>query len=98
MNLKITQDAEQDLEAGYWFYENRSVGLGDYFLQCLIDDIHRLVLNAGIHRVVHGYHQALSLRFPFCLYYSVDDDRVLLVAVLDARRDPETMRRSIESR
>lgn len=88
MTISISSDAEADLIDGFWFYERQSTGLGDYFRSCLIADIDSLAYYAGIHEVVYGYHRALSRRFPHCIYYSVVATDVLVVAVLDARRDP----------
>jgi len=42
MIVDISSDAEEDLVEGYWFYDRQSLGLGDYFLSCLISDIESL--------------------------------------------------------
>jgi hypothetical protein len=88
MIVDISSDAEADLVDGFWFYERQSPGLGDYFRSCLIADIDSLAYHGGIHEIAHGYHRALSKRFPFCIYYSLAADVLIVVAVLDARRDP----------
>ena len=88
MIISISSDAEDDLIDGYWFYERQHPGLGDYFRSCLIADIESLAFYAGIHEVVFGFHRLLSMRFPFCIYYALSDNSVLVVAVLDARRNP----------
>lgn len=96
MIVSITSDAEGDIVEGYLFYERQSPGLGDYFRSCLIADIDSLTYYGGIHEVEHGFHRALSKRFPFCIYYALSDDVVLVVAVIDARRDPSWIRRRFE--
>jgi len=88
MKVHISTDAELDLANGYWFYERQSPGLGSYFRSCLIADIDSLVYYAGIHEIEFGYHRALANRFPFCIYYSIDEESILVVAVLDARQNP----------
>lgn len=95
MIVSITSDAEADLAEGYWFYERQAPGLGDYFRSCLIADIGSLAYYGGIHEVVLGYCRALSKRFPFCIYYRVSGELVVVVAVLDARRDPLWVRRRL---
>ena len=95
MIVDILSDAEEDLAEGYWFYERQSPGLGDYFRSCLIADIESLAYYGGIHAIEYGFHRALSKRFPFCIYYRVDDNLVTVVAVLDARRDPLWMRQRL---
>ncbi|MEQ8211769.1 MAG: hypothetical protein RH917_18375 [Lacipirellulaceae bacterium] len=39
MIVEVSSDAEDDLVAGYWFYEAQEPGLGSYFRDCLIADI-----------------------------------------------------------
>jgi hypothetical protein len=31
MTVRITDDAEADIETGFWFYESQSLGLGSIF-------------------------------------------------------------------
>lgn len=92
MIVSISSDAEADLAEGFWFYERQSPGLGEYFRSCLIADIDSLAYYGGIHQISMGYRRALSKRFPFCIYYSMNEDTVIVVAVLDARRDPSWIR------
>ena len=96
MIVGISSDAEEDLIEGYWFYERQSPGLGDYFRSCLIADIESLAYYGGIHASEYGFHRALSKRFPFCIYYRVDEGIVTVVAVLDAKRDPLWIRQRLE--
>jgi len=62
------------LVEGFAFYERQAAGIGDYFLTCLASDIDSLRLFAGIHPIHFGkYHRLLSKRFPFALYYTVQE-------------------------
>ena len=95
MRIKILSSAVEDLHAGRLFYEKQSEGLGDYFLNSLFSDIDSLCLFAGVQSKVLGYYRLLSKRFPYAVYYSVDDDDVVIRRVLGLRRDPEGIRRSL---
>ena len=88
MSVHISSDAEADIAEGYWFYETQATGLGDYFRDCMLANIDSLLFYGGIHEVVHGYHRMLAKTFPFSIYYKMRDEDVIVVAVLDARRDP----------
>lgn len=88
MIVNISSDAETDISEGYWFHEKQRDGLGDYFRDCIVADIDSLAFYGGIHEISYGYHRKLASRFPFAVYYKVDDEVVTVVAVLDARRDP----------
>ena len=92
MRIKILSIAENDLQEGYWFYELQADGLGIYFLDTLYSDIDSLTYFAGMHPVVLGYHRLLSKRFPFAVYYRVNEGVVLVFAVLDCRRNPSWIR------
>lgn len=62
----------------------------------MIADIESLAYYGGIHEIEHGYQRALSKRFPFCIYYSLTGNVLLVVAVIDARRDPPWIRKRFE--
>ncbi len=68
------------------------------FNDCLISDIESLKHFAGIHEMYRGFHRALSKRFPFAIYYSVDGEWVEVFAVLDARQAPAAIAAALESR
>jgi hypothetical protein len=52
VKIEILDEAQEDLIEGFQFYENREIGLGSSFLNCLFSDIDSLLLFAGIHQVV----------------------------------------------
>ncbi len=89
MRVQVLDEATRDLADGYRFYDRQSEGLGDYFLDSLWSDINSLRLYAGVHPVYNGYHRLLSKRFPFAVYYRIDERIARVRAVLDCRRDPE---------
>ena len=97
MRIEILSEAENDLLAGAKFYERRRAGLGEYFLDSLSSDIDSLLLYAGIHRVVFGFHRSLSLRFPYAIFYRFERDKQLIriYRVLDLRRDPLWIREQL---
>ena len=95
MKVTILDVAERDLEEGYRFCERQSPGLGAYFLDSLYSDIDSLAYYGGIHHRVFGHYRLLSRRFPFAVYYQVTDDRALVVAVLDCRRNPSWIRKRL---
>ena len=95
MRIKILSSAVEDLHAGRLFYEKQGEGLGDYFLDSLFSDIDSLALYAGIHRKVFGYYRLLAKRFPYAVYYTLEEDVVVVTRVLDLRRDPKRIRGSL---
>ncbi len=89
MKIRILPPARFDLISGYWFYEERETGLGDHFIESIVADIDSLIIFAGIHAVHLGNHRMIASRFPYSIFYKVDETEVRIHAILDNRRDPE---------
>jgi len=70
-------------------------GLRNYFLDSLYADIDSLEIYGGIHAREFGYHRLLAKRFPFAVYYKIENGVVRVQAVLDCRRDPAWIRRRL---
>ena len=96
MKIRISASAEDQLQAGFRFYERQAPGLGGYFLDSLIADIDSLHLYAGVHvRCFGRYHRMLAKRFPFSIYYRIENRAIRVYAVLDNRRSPEWIRNKL---
>lgn len=97
MKIRILESAREDLKEGFYFYESQERGIGSYFLESLFSDIEALRLFAGIHGTHFGkYHRLLSKRFPFAVYYRIEENEVRVYAVLDCRRDPAWIRNRLQ--
>lgn len=98
MKLQILEAASDDLVAGFRFYERNEQDIGDYFLTCLYSDIESLRIFGGVHRKVYkNLHRSLSKRFPFAIYYTVENDTVIVRAILDCRRHPSWIRSRLKN-
>ena len=96
ISIRISEDALQDLNDGFLFYEAQEPGLGDYFAACLRADIESLRISAGIHRLVYeDYHRLLSRVFPCGIFYTVESECATVWAIVDLRRDPAWIRQHL---
>jgi plasmid stabilization system protein ParE len=95
MKVGILRSAFDDLAVGLDFYDRREKGVGEYFLDSLFAEIDSLVLYAGIHSVRFGFHRLLARRFPYAVYYRVIDGEAVVFRVLDCRRDPRWIRKTL---
>ena len=93
--ISIKSSAKEDLRRGYRFYEKQREGLGSYFIDSLFADIDSLLIYAGIHPVVQGYHRLLARRFPYAIYYRIFTSEICVVAILDCRKNPEFQKRRL---
>lgn len=98
-DVRIGVSAERDLLVGFDFYEIQAAGLGQYFLDSLFSDIDALALYAGVYpRPLAGLHRSLSKRFPFAIYYDFNGHPAIVLAVLDCRRNPRSIRSTLGAR
>ena len=89
MTIIITESAADDIASGSRFYERQESGLGSYFKGSIFSDIESLRIYAGTHEVHFSkYYRKIAGRFPYAIYYSLDDDVIGVYAVVDTRRDP----------
>lgn len=99
MKIRILSSAAQDLVEGYRFYENQAEGIGNYFLDSLYSDIDSLVVTAGVHPTwFDKYQRLLSKRFPFAVYYQLENNVASVYAVLDCRKNPAWIRKKLGSK
>ena len=78
------------------FYERQGECLAAYFLDSVFSDIDSLMLYAGIHRKVFGFHRLLSKRFPYGIYYQFNGQDIIVYRALDLRKTRRKIRRSFE--
>jgi plasmid stabilization system protein ParE len=96
MRIKILESAKQDLLQGFKFYEQQGIDLGSYFLDSLFSDIDSLLISAGIHSIHFKKFRLLSKRFPFAVYYTIQDEIILVYAVLHCRQNPLKISRKLK--
>ena len=90
MKIQVLDIAQQDIIDGFNFYET-TTGLGHYFLDSIYAEIESLYLYHGIHTRHFGYYRLLTRRFPFAVYYKVEDVFIRIYAILDCRQNPKSI-------
>jgi plasmid stabilization system protein ParE len=87
---------EADVEAAFDWYEGEEPQLGFEFLAELRVAYERIVDHPfGYQDIRSGIRRALTRRFPYAVYFSVEGETIVVVAVLSTARDPaEWQRRS----
>ena len=98
-NLPIVLDsrAEEDIDAAAQWYANQRLELAQDFLDA-VDAVFELIAQfpQAHPEVDPGIRRVLTKRFPFCVYYTVDNERVTVFAVLHTRRSPNTWQQRLE--
>lgn len=81
--------ADLDIEATFHWYEKKRSGLGLEFLDELRVTYSRIVDGPLKYQELRsGIRRALVKRFPYAVYFAVEVDVIVVLAVLHASRDP----------
>jgi len=96
--VEILAFAVDDLESSKEFYDRQAKELGNYFLNSLLTDIESLVFYAGIHQKYVGFYRMLAKRFPYAIYYDIEEDKAIVYAVLDLRANPTKNKNLLKNR
>ncbi len=89
----------EDVQSAYDYFELRVGGTGDKFLSRYFKTTDRIGANPETFPLkFDDYHRALIPKSYFAAYYFIEPERVVLVAVIDARRHPRVIRELIRER
>jgi len=89
LEVHLRPEAEADIEEAALWYEKQREGLGQDFLDELLSAINAISEDPHIFPVVHrNTHRAIIHRFPFGVYYRVEDDLIVVVAAMHGSRHP----------
>jgi plasmid stabilization system protein ParE len=89
VEVRLRPEAEEDLAEAATWYESQRVGLGQRFLDEVLAALETIaetpLMNAIIYRKTR---RAWMKRFPFGIFYQVDSDGVIVVAIIHGSRHP----------
>lgn len=84
-------EARDEFEtAGEW-YEGERRGLGGDFLEAVDEQLTRIAANPLLYPTVYrDIRKAALRRFPYCIYFRLRGDAVVVLAVFHTARSPAT--------
>jgi len=89
--LLIRPEARADLLDAFHWYQKQKEGLGYDFKSCVDDVLSNILLSPTFYKLVHLQIRRVFLRkFPFGIFYTLDKNKIVILAVLHVRRDPLT--------
>jgi plasmid stabilization system protein ParE len=88
--LIIRPEAEAEMADAFDWYEDRVPGLGADFTLCL-DAVFSAIVRSPqqfprVHRIVR---RALTRRFPYEVFFVEDAERIVVLSVFHAKRNPK---------
>ncbi len=90
LRLIVRPEAEAEMADAFDWYEDHVPGLGSDFLLCL-DAVFNAILRSPrqyplVHKIVR---RALTRRFPYEFFFVEDDERIVVLSVFHAKRNPK---------
>ncbi len=85
--LVIRSCAEKDISDAVYWYEDKVKGLGERFLLSIDATFSSIQRNPRLYPVVYKkFRRALLKRFPYSLYYIVENNTITIIAVLHQKQ------------
>jgi plasmid stabilization system protein ParE len=89
MNYKFLPEADEEFREAARYYENGASGVGLAF----ITEVHRVISVVISHprsakKVRGNIRSKVLIHFPYSLFYSIESDLILIVAVAHHKRRP----------
>ena len=88
--LVIDPEAKSEFDEAYDFYQNRKIGLGDEFAGAIKTAIRGILALPKRHPVVlREIRRGRVIRFPFAIYYRIENSTIRIVSIFHTSRDPK---------
>ena len=100
--VKISEEAELDLENAYQWYEKQVHQLGSEFVRMIDRNLATIQQNPLAYPVIYrnvrygNVRRKLLSRFPFALYYVIQNNIIFVFACFHVKRDPQQWQRRIK--
>ena len=89
-SIELSDDAEIDLKSSfeYYFYEDPQVA--DSFFKQINISFEKIKQDPKMFTIVYGsIRKYVLLKFPFVIYYRIDDVIVQIIAIFHTSRNPQ---------
>ena len=90
MILRYTDRSRDDLELAFAWYERQRRGLGFDFLDCVETAIQNIITHPEMYQIRYMNFRGYPIRrFPFSIFYTIEQNEVVVHSVFDNRQDPK---------
>ncbi len=87
VQLHIRPEAESDVREAYTWYVEQ--GQGQAFLAAIEEILHRIHRSPQMYLAIHRHvRRALVKRFRFAIFYVLQPERIVVLAIMHQSRDP----------
>jgi plasmid stabilization system protein ParE len=97
--LRFLPELEEDVLSGYAWYEARAEGLGEEFLRAFYACANEISRDPLLYLKMHrDFRRRLLRRFPYALYYKIEDEEIIVFGLFHCARDPQILEAKLEKR
>ena len=97
--LRFLPEVEEDVIAGYKWYEEKSSGLGEEFLRMFYAYSVELPRNPLLYsKVYRKFRRRLLRRFPYAIYFRIENNEIIVFGLFHCARDPRMIRAKLRDR
>lgn len=90
MILRYTERAINDVEIAFEWYEMQRTGLGFDFLDSLENSLTSILEHPRMYESGYAnFRRCVISRFPFSIYYTIENEEIVVHSVFDNRQNPE---------
>ena len=92
--VRLRDEADEDLNEAATWYEAQRSGLGAEFLDSVLDGFRAIAATPLHYPLIRGrVRRALIARFPFGIYFIVERSHIVVLAVMHGTRHPRRWQR-----
>jgi len=97
MKIRFLEEAKYELDDAIDYYNFESPGLGDQFLQEVLNSLDRIVnYKDAWHQLSENTRRCQTRRFPYGLIYSALEEEILIISVSNLHREPNHWKNRIK--
>ena len=90
LQIVIRPEAEAEMGEAFDWYEEQVLGLGSDFLLSIDAILNSIIRNPRGYPTVHKtVRRALTRRFPYEVFFTVEETQIVVIGVFHAKRDPK---------
>jgi plasmid stabilization system protein ParE len=92
LSVVFRRIAKREFDDAISWYQDRREGLGQEFSIAVEQQLEKIALSPNQFACVRGeVRRAVLRRFPYSIYFMVEDERIVVLAIFHARRAPSQL-------
>lgn len=89
MQVRFTREADAELADARVWYQSQREGLDVELMHRIDEALERIIDNPSAFPIVHRQlRRAIVRKFPFAIFYEVNESEIVVFAVFHSRRNP----------